>query len=346
MKIGIVPADLIEKEGRLDANHYLLADKEKELARKEKELARKEKELADAEAALETRKNVIERTLEEQTSLIDSADGGETFNLAYGVLGQVDDWFTLLNLGYRHTALANSDAHSKTKVEAGCPRNYVASTTDDPGYVDVDDLAAAVRAHNVVATYGPFIRFEIDNEPIGSEVIAQSGSGEAYIEVQSPSWFNVERVELYENGTLIEEWSIDTPNVDTLNFSTTHTITPSQDAWYVVIAMGNDDLSPLFTPTERPNIQLQDLVVEALGPIDSLAGALPPSIARPRTFKTFPYGLTNPIWVDTAGDGWTAPGLPTWLVEPEEPEEEEVVQPPKKKIKDTGSGDTGDTGAG
>jgi len=284
----------------------------------------------------------IERTMEEQDALIASASDGETFNLAYGVLGQVDDWFTLLNLGYRHTALANSDTHNKTTTEAGCPRNYIASNTDDPGYVDVEDLAVAIRNHNVIATYGPFIRFEVDNAPIGSEIVAQGTTVEANIEVQSPSWFDVSRVELYENGTLIENWTIETPNVDTINFTTTHTLTPTKDSWYVVVALGEDDLSPLFTPTERPNIQLQDVVIEALGPVDALAGALPPSIARPRTYPTFPYGLTNPIWVDLAGDGWTPPGLPSWLVEPEEPEEEETTVP--EKSDDTGVDDTADTG--
>ena len=41
MKIGIVPSSLIAKEGRLDADHYLLptAAKKKELARKKKALA-------------------------------------------------------------------------------------------------------------------------------------------------------------------------------------------------------------------------------------------------------------------------------------------------------------------
>ena len=38
----------------------------------------------------------------------------------------------------------------------------------------------------------------------------------------------------------------------------------------------------------------------------------------PRPFPIMPYALTNPIWVDQAGDGFQAPGLPSWLVPPTE----------------------------
>ena len=51
---------------------------------------------------------------------------------------QVDDWFTLLNLGYRFTALGNSDTHGTTKTESGCPRNYVYISGDDPLLVDIE----------------------------------------------------------------------------------------------------------------------------------------------------------------------------------------------------------------
>ena len=40
----------------------------------------------------------------------------------------------------------------------------------------------------------------------------------------------------------------------------------------------------------------------------------------PRSGPTYPYALTNPIWVDLDGDGFDAPGLPSWLVAPETPE--------------------------
>ena len=37
--------------------------------------------------------------------------------------------------------------------------------------------------------------------------------------------------------------------------------------WFVVIAMGDGDLSPLFSPVEIPPVELQDVVVEALSSV-------------------------------------------------------------------------------
>ncbi len=259
--------------------------------------------------------DVIERTLGEQADL----EAG-TYTLGAGVKGHVDDWFTLLNLGYRLTALGNSDTHGKTKTEAGCPRNFVMSGTDEPGLVTGAEVAAAVNAHQVVASYGPFIRFWADDpdQGIGSELEA-SGPVELTVEVQSPTWFDVDRVEVYENGTLIHEWDGLAPNSDVVNLFETLTVEPTEDSWYVVVAMGSEGLGPLFTPVEYPNIQLQDVVLEALTSVEaaaSIASALGEVVERPLTFPTYPYAITNPIWVDVDGGDWTPPGIPGWLVVP------------------------------
>ena len=145
---------------------------------------------------------------------------------------------------------------------------------------------------------------------------------ELSIEVSSPGWFNIDRVELYENGRLIEEWDTDAiDNGSVLNFSETHTVTPDKDSWYVVIAAGGDDLSPVFTPVEFPPIFLEDVVTGALAGI-GLDSILAEAVPVPRAFPVHPYALTNPIWVDADLDGeFTPPGIPEWLVEPEEPAE-------------------------
>lgn len=263
------------------------------------------------------------RTMEEQEALSDT-DG--EFLLGYGHEGQVDDWFTLLNLGYRFTALGNSDTHGTTKTESGCPRNYVYVGNDDPLFVDDAEIATAVREHRVVASYGPFVEFYANGDRtqgIGSDVETNNGEVTFHIEVQSPTWFNVDRVELYENGTLIEEYSIPVPNTSIVNFSEDITLTPSKDSWYVVIAVGDDNLAPLYTSVEIPPIQLQDVILEAFGDVElsvNVASFLDPLVPIPRSYDIIPFALTNPIWVDQNGDGaFTAPGLPDWLRVPVDP---------------------------
>lgn len=259
--------------------------------------------------------DMIERTMEEQDGLWDG-----TYTLGGGGHeGGVDDWFNLLNLGFRYTALGNSDTHGKTSVESGCPRNFVVSDSDDPGFQDAEAVASAVREGRVVASYGPFVRFWADSpdQGVGSTVVAD---GEVVLgfEVQSPSWFDVERVEVYENGSLIAEYAIPSPNTDILNLSEQLPVDPDGDAWYVVIALGSGDLSPVFTPVEIPQVQLQDIVVDALEGVPGVSTLLDEAWPIPRAYPIHPYALTNPIWIDRDGDGFDPPGLAPWLEPPAE----------------------------
>lgn len=254
--------------------------------------------------------DIIARTLQEQQDL---ANG--VYTLGDGVQGHVDDWFNLLNLGYRITAVGNSDTHDRTSLESGCPRNYILSDTEDPAFIDPLDVLQAVRDHRVVPSYGPFIVFEAEGEPVGSEIGAD-GAVDLFIEVQTPTWYDIDRVELYENGTLIQEWILPTPAADIVNFAETVQVTPTRDSWYVVVVAGDQDMGPTFSPVDRPYVQLQDVVVEALSPIEAIGSMLGSPTPRPRMFPVYPYALTNPIWVDVGGDGWSAPGLAPWLKEP------------------------------
>jgi len=250
------------------------------------------------------------RTMEEQEAL-----SGDVYRLSPDLQGNVDDWFTLLNLGYRHTAIANSDTHGLTSTEAGCPRNWVMSPTDTPGMIDAQDVADAVREHRVVASYGPFVQLWVEGAEIGSEVVAQ-GPVDIRVEVQAPSWVDVDRVELYENGTLVQEWEV-TWSGSNLRFSEATTREPARDAWYVVVVMGDESLEPVFTPVEIPYIPLDEAVTGALGRLtlfqSPLFASLLVPVRYPKKYPVFPYALTNPVWVDVDGGGWEPPGRPAWL---------------------------------
>ncbi len=258
---------------------------------------------------------ILARTMTEQLAL----EAG-TATLGYGHEGTVDDWFTLLNLGYTITALGNSDTHGKTSDESGCPRNFILSDTDEPGWLSEVTITEAVRAGQVVASTGPFVRFYVDDETTGpGSFVTGGGEVTLSIEVQTPSWFDVDRVELYENGSLIAEWADAEVSPGIVNLSIDHTVSPTRDSWYTVIALGDDDLAPVSTTVEIPHVQLQDVVTEALSDLP-VAAFLGEAVPIPRAFPVYPYAVTNPIWIDVDGDdAFTAPGLPVWLAEPEEP---------------------------
>jgi len=254
--------------------------------------------------------DMMTRTMAEQEDLENGV-----YTLAAGIEGHIDDWFTLLNLGYKFTVMGNSDTHGWTGVEAGCPRNFVMSSTDDPAFLDDQEVANAVRDHRVIASYGPFVRLWANGEPIGSEIVT-TGEVELEIDVQAPTWMGVDRVELYENGTLIAEFEVeDVPVVE--RFQTTYMVTPTQDSWYVVVVASDDDMSPVFTPVDMPMIDLQTVVTDALSGVAAVGSLISPALPIPRVYPTLPYAITNPIWVDRDGDGFDAPGVPAWMVQPE-----------------------------
>ena len=258
----------------------------------------------------------VERTLEEQKALEDG-----TYTLAHGFHGALDDWFSLLNLGFRYTVLGNSDTHSLTSTESGCPRNYVMSDTDEPAFLDDQAMADAVREHRVVASYGPFVQMWINGATIGSDVDGSGGTS-LELEVQAPTWMDVDRIEIYENGRLIEEIAVEQGG-GVVRYAGTLELEPEQDAWYVAVVSGTEDLGPVFTPVEIPYIELQDIVIEALSGVEAVSSLLTPSPSIPRSYDIRPFAVTNPIWVDVDGDGFQAPGIPEWLVKPVAPVEED-----------------------
>ena len=254
----------------------------------------------------------VQRTLEEQARLDDLTD--TSFGLTTRLEGGIDDWFTLLNLGFRHTALGNSDTHSLTKTESGCPRNYVVSPVDDVELLDERDIARAVKEHRVVATYGPLIEFTADGpgNGVGSDVSVTDGDAALKIRVQSPRWMRVDRVEVYENGRLIHVFTDEITPDQVVKLDAQLSVRPvdadgnPQDAWYVVIAMAEQDLAPLFTPVDVPPLQLNDVVVGALSELDlgsiGIGATVGDAAPYPKVHPVYPYALTNPIWIDVNGD--------------------------------------------
>ncbi len=247
-----------------------------------------------------------ERTLEEQEGLDDG-----TYTLTEELNGQLDDWFTLLNLGFRFTVLGNSDTHGYTSTESGCPRNFVMSETDDPAMIDDQAIADAVKNHQVVASYGPFVQLWVDGAPIGSDISTRGSEVELTVEVQAPSWMATDRVEVYRNGTLVDVWTIEGDD-SVVREVRTERYAVDEDSWFAVVVTGRDPLFPVFTPVEIPYIDLQTVVTEALGGIGGIGALVGEATPIPREFPIRPYAVTNPIWVDTDGGGFDAPGVPEW----------------------------------
>ena len=91
------------------------------------------------------------------------------------------------------------------------------------------EIAQAVRDGKVVASFGPFIEFYAKAQLTVGSTIKPNESGEVTlnIDIKAPTWISVDRMEIYENGTLIEEISIP-PTSETLRYSNIHTYTQAK----------------------------------------------------------------------------------------------------------------------
>lgn len=257
------------------------------------------------------------------------------------------DWFNLLNQGIVRTAVANSDTHDRITIQSGNPRTYIASPIDAPGDLAgiVETLSANVNAGRAFGSNGPMVRItsfaastgETGGLELGLPTLISTTDGavDVTVEIQSAAWAEFDRVEFYVNSTttrsvtqaftgigtvdvtaygvtpdFVHEAGVDftitpvqvvpaIPTAQRLAATTTLSLTGlTEDVWIVAIVRGTDGVSrPLFPVVPNDllpdgNGTLADLTDGNLGEDGIMAMA-----------------ITNPLFVDVDGGGWTAPGL-------------------------------------
>ncbi|MCB1152477.1 PHP domain-containing protein [bacterium] len=261
-------------------------------------------------------------------------------------VGSVDDYFTLTAMNRRVTGIANSDTHSSSSTEAGKCRTYVMSDTDDPGLLDYDQFLTNLKKGRAIATCGPFIETWVNGKPIGSDVRDTDGTISLRIRAQAPEWMSLDRLEIYGNGVLIGEIGADSSDIflgcDTdglavhdnssaFRFDGSVDCHIDADTAVVVIGIGYEGLAPVSQPVAGPTIEITDSLVLGVNQLIEnwfgISNVIPPFTALQRNHDTYPYAMTNAIYVDydgadSNGDGWVYDGpgfVPGWF------DEEEVV---------------------
>jgi hypothetical protein len=185
---------------------------------------------------------------------------GDHYNHVDQVENVIKDWFALLNAGFRFTATGNSDSHKLTFQEAGAPRNYVLVPNDDPAAFDQRAFLDAIRRGRVVVSSGPFVRIEVNGQPVGSTVAA--GPAKIHVIVDAPPWVDVDRVQLVRRGEVMKEWTGLSHGAGGRMLDAQLDETLRKGEWLVAIARGSKPMTHLHR-----------------------SGALP-------------FGFTNPIWIE------------------------------------------------
>ena len=180
----------------------------------------------------------------------------------------LQDWFHLLNRGYRYTATGNSDSHQLVLEEAGYPRNLILGVKS----INIEDAALVekVRRHEIVVSNGPMIHFDINGSGVGSE-IKNAKTVSLGIRIEAAPWVDVAEVVVVANGEVRDRFLVGESR-NPVRWDQTIKYSLDSDTWFVVVVRGLKPLSDVVPPVQGENL--------------------------------YPLAFTNPIWVDTAEDGF------------------------------------------
>ncbi len=188
------------------------------------------------------------------------------------------DWYALLDTGHRAIATGNSDSHSVKANFAGVPRNYLVSSTDDPGAIDPREMIEVLRRGEVVVTSGPIVRASIPDRGIHEDprMATADANGDVVIavEIQAAPWIDVDRIRVIRNGDEISTVAV-RPDRDRIRFEDDIRVPMPDDGWIVLLVEGDDSLAPMIEGKKRP---------------------------------VLPIAIVNPFRIDADRDGvWTPP---------------------------------------
>jgi hypothetical protein len=136
-------------------------------------------------------------------------------------------------------------------------------------------IAGAVRAHRSFLSTAPFVNLHVGGVEIGQTVSlkqrgASATSVRAEIEVQAAPWVSVSKVTLIVNGKDWKVWTVP-ESKDAVRFHESIDVPISTDSFVLARVDGDKPLSPVVGDEKR--------------------------------FDVRPFALTNPVFVDSDGNG-------------------------------------------
>ncbi len=197
------------------------------------------------------------------------------------------DWFALLNQ-QTPTAftkgLGLSAARYSLDTPVGLARTYLSIGSATLTQTDSAPVLAALRTGALVASTGPLLDVSLNGSGPGS-LVSAAGTVNLQVNLYASDWTPVEELRVVVNGQVVK-------TVDPATFSagadwrqrtgTVQVTLPTKDCW---------------------------IVVEAGVPL-STTGAYRPGSDWNRIQKgIYPIAVTNPIFVDATGGGYTPPGI-------------------------------------
>jgi hypothetical protein len=231
--------------------------------------------------------------------------------------GTVETWFTMLDRGHKATGMGTSDSHHLLGDEPGYARTllYVGPGKDTVGGTTRQDVVDAIKGHHAISTNAPFIDMTIDTHIVGDTIVNRDANVVVWIHVHAPTWASTDHLVVYMNSAVVYDQPIPAPGTD---YMTTVTIHPTTDSWVVAEVTGSQNMFPVLTPTEFPPLDATIIIGALSVGLDLSSLPLTAKLKPVRTHVSTPYAITNPIWIDHDGGGWSPPkpALPQKLWSP------------------------------
>lgn len=202
-------------------------------------------------------------------------------------------WFKVLSAqapGAFTKGLGLSSAKFSFDTPVGLARTYLKVGTA-PTATDLAPVLAALKSGAAVASTGPLVEANVDGTTGPGQLLSGSHPTVTLnITLTAPEWVPVETVRVYVNGALVQTLNPAAFTVDPTDARRRSVSLPgfalSQDSWIIVEA-GTPDAGPTL-------------------------GSAPWNALYPVWFKMqrniYPLAITNPIFVDQNGGGYTPPG--------------------------------------
>ena len=191
----------------------------------------------------------------------------------------IADWLSLLDHGHLYTATGNSDTHHLDYNLGGYPRNLIRVEHDSVSTMNPAEVAAAVKAHRVQISTGPFVTIRVGGKDIGDTATTTTGKIDVSIDVDAAPWVSVDHVTLIVGGQPNRTFPVTTKMplrgdddlASTRRFSKQLTLDVPKDTYVVIRVDGDKSLGPAVGDGHR--------------------------------FFVLPFALTNPVFIDTDGNG-------------------------------------------
>ncbi|MCP4014381.1 MAG: CehA/McbA family metallohydrolase, partial [Phycisphaeraceae bacterium] len=213
------------------------------------------------------------------------------------------DWYALLDTGHRSIATGNSDSHSVKANFAGVPRNYMGSSTDDPGEIDPREMIDAIRRGDVVVTSGPIVRASIPDRGLHEDprmaTVDANGRVRIAVEIQAAPWIDVDRIRVIRDGDEIDRIPVENTR-DRIRFEGDIEVPVATDGWIVLLVEGDDSLAPVVDGKKRPVIPVA--IVNPFRVDADLDGDWTPPLDRvKREVATMTADLASSAWENASG---------------------------------------------